>query len=50
MAVHFVKDKYFVFKDEKIAETKFRTELSSLMLSKFGREPIVDQILLVICQ
>lgn len=43
MSVHFVKDKYFVFKGEKIVEAKFRTELSKLIIDKFGNGPFVDQ-------
>ena len=43
MSVHFVKDKYFIFKGEKIVEAKFRTELSKLIIGKFGNGPFVDQ-------
>jgi hypothetical protein len=43
MSVHFVKDKYFVFKGERIVEAKFRTELSKLIIDKFGNGPFVDQ-------
>lgn len=43
MAVHFVKDKYFVFKGEKVAEAKFRTELSRLIIDKYGKGPFHDQ-------
>ncbi len=43
MAVHFVKDKYFVFKGEKVAEAKFRTELSKLIIDKYGNGPFHDQ-------
>lgn len=43
MAVHFVKDKYFVFEGEKVAEVKFRTELSNLIIDKYGKGPFHDQ-------
>jgi len=43
MAVHFVKDKYFIYKGEKVSEVKFRTELSKLIIEKFGVEPFHDQ-------
>jgi hypothetical protein len=43
MGIHFVKDKYYVFKGEKIAEAKFRTELSQLIVEKFGNGPFHDQ-------
>lgn len=43
MSVHFVKDKYFVFKGEKVAEEKYRTELSKLIIDKYGKGPFQDQ-------
>ncbi|WP_340154116.1 hypothetical protein [uncultured Marivirga sp.] len=43
MGVHIVKDKYFVFKGEKDAEDKFRTELSNRISDKFGNGPFENQ-------
>ncbi|MCP9747898.1 hypothetical protein, partial [Lacihabitans sp. CS3-21] len=43
MSIHFVKDKYYIFKGEKIAEAKFRTELSRLIIEKYGFGPFPDQ-------
>ena len=43
MGVYFVKDKYFVYKGEKDAEDKFRTELSNLIIEKFGNGPFENQ-------
>jgi hypothetical protein len=43
MADHLVKDKYYVYKGEKTSEVKFRTELSKLIIKKFGAGPFPDQ-------
>lgn len=39
MSHHFVKDKYVVYKGRKDAEIKYRKELSTIMLEKFGKGP-----------
>ncbi len=38
MNIHKVKDKYLIFKADNSSEQKFRKELSSLILEKFGNE------------
>lgn len=43
MGIHFIKDKFFIFKGEKIAEAKFRSELSQLIVEKFGSDSLYDQ-------
>jgi len=43
MAVHKIREKYFVYKGEKHAETKFREELSRKIIENFGKGPFIDQ-------
>lgn len=38
MGVHKVKDKYLIYKGEKTSEVKYRTELSSELISTFGNK------------
>ena len=38
MGIHRVKEKYNIFKGEKSAETKYRKELSAIIISKFGKK------------
>ena len=43
MAIHIIKEDYIVYKGEKGAEDKFRTELSHLIIDKFGNGPFDNQ-------
>jgi len=45
MGIHKIKDQYFVYKGEKKAEKKFRTELSKIIIDKFGRGPFEQEVI-----
>ena len=43
MGIHRVKEKFSVYKGEKVSEAKFRIELSKLIIEKYGKEHSPDQ-------
>ena len=45
MGIDKVKDTYYVYKGEKKAEKKFRTELSKIIISKFGKGTFEQEII-----
>jgi hypothetical protein len=45
MGIHQIKDKYFVYKGENQSEKKYRTELSKIIISKFGKGYFEQEII-----
>lgn len=49
MGVHKVKNKYLIYKAEKVSEVKYRKELSEMLITKFGKNPYgVEEVTLVL--
>lgn len=45
MAIHKIHDNYLVYKGRKIAEAKYRKELSAQLIDKFGRDPYDQKVI-----
>ena len=45
MAIHKIHDNYLVYKSRKIAEVKYRKDLSAQLIDKFGRGPYEQKVI-----